>query len=85
MTDSPIKDNRIIHDITFATRFKNFLDWIPKEWIHSQPHYLEEFEYLKWIAEELLNWQMKTCEDKDEINYFKNLGYDLQRRTTDSK
>lgn len=71
--DNPIKENRIVNDYTFAVRFKQFLDWIPQDWWMSQPHYYEEFEYMKWIAESLLKYQSQTVCDKNEIEYLKRL------------
>lgn len=70
---NPIKDNRIVSDYTFAVRFKQFLKWIPKEWWMSQPHYYEEFEYMKWVAESLLKYQTQTACDEYEIKYLKGL------------
>ena len=71
--NNPIIDNRIINDRTFAIRFKQFLEWIPEEWWMSQPHYYEEYNYLKCISELLLEYQIKTVTDKEEINYLKRL------------
>lgn len=71
--ENPIKDNRLVSSYTFAVRFKHFLDWIPQNWVHSQPHYLEEFEYMQYVAEALLTHQLKTVTDENEIKYFKNL------------
>ena len=70
---NPIKDNRIISSKTFAIRFKQFLEWMPKEFVHSGPHILEEYEYLTDMANQLLNYQIQTASDKEEINYLKNL------------
>lgn len=70
---NPIKDNRIISSKTFAVRFKQFLEWVPKEFSHSGPHILEEYEYLTDVANQLLNYQIQTASDKEEINYLKNL------------
>ena len=70
---NPIKNNRIIDSYTFAVRFNQFLEWIPKEWWMSQPHYYEEFEYMKWVAESLLKYQIQTACDENEIKYFKGL------------
>lgn len=70
---NPIKENRIVSDYTFAVRFKQFLKWIPQEWWMSQPHYYEEFEYMKWVAESLLKYQTQTVCDEDEIKYLKKL------------
>ncbi len=71
--DSPIKDNRIVSDYTFAVRFKQFLDWIPKEWWMSQPHYYEEFEYMQNVADRLLKYQVETVTNENEIKYLKSL------------
>ena len=70
---NPIKDNRIVGGKTFAVRFKQFLEWIPKNWWMSQPHYYEEYEYMTHMAESLLNYQIQTAEDEEEINYLKRL------------
>lgn len=70
---NPIKENRIVSDYTFAVRFKQFLNWIPQEWWMSQPHYYEEFEYMKWVAESLLKYQTQTVCDENEIKYLKGL------------
>lgn len=70
---NPIKDNRIIFSKTFAVRFKQFLEWIPKEFYMSGPHILEEYEYMNDIAHRLLNYQIQTASDKEEIDYLKRL------------
>jgi hypothetical protein len=70
---NPIKDNRIVSNYTFAVRFKQFLEWIPKEWCMSQQHYYEEYEYMNIVADNLLNYQIQTVSDKNEIEYFKRL------------
>ena len=70
---NPIRNGRIVNDITFAVRFKQFLKWIPENWWMSQPHYFEEYEYMMMIAEELLEHQINTVTDENEIKYFKNL------------
>ena len=70
---NPIKDNRIIDSKTFAVRFKQFLDWIPKNFYMSGPHILEEYEYMQAISDQLLKYQIQTATDKSEINYLKNL------------
>ena len=70
---NPIKDNRIIDSKTFAVRFKQFLDWIPKEFYMSGPHILEEYEYMQIIADHLLKYQIRTATDEEEINYLKRL------------
>ena len=70
---NPIKDNRIIDSKTFAVRFKQFLDWIPKEFYMSGPHILEEYEYMQAISDSLLKYQIQTAIDKSEIDYLKRL------------
>jgi hypothetical protein len=70
---NPIKDDRIISSKTFAVRFKQFLEWIPKEFYMSGPHILEEYEYMNDIANRLLNYQIQTASDKEEIDYLKRL------------
>jgi hypothetical protein len=70
---NPIKDNRIVSSKTFAIRFKQFLDWIPKEFYMSGPHILEEYEYMQIIANDLLKYQIQTATDEEEINYLKRL------------
>jgi hypothetical protein len=70
---NPIKDNRIILSKTFAIRFKQFLEWVPAYWITSQPHYIEEFEFMDKVADYLLNYQIQTVTDEEEINYLKRL------------
>jgi len=70
---NPIKDNRIVSSKTFAIRFKQFLDWIPKNFYMSGPHILEEYEYMKMIADQLLKYQIQTVSNEEEINYLKRL------------
>ena len=70
---NPIVDNRIVDSKTFAVRFKQFLEWIPKDWWMSQPHYFEEYEYMINIANDLLKYQIHTATDEEEINYLKRL------------
>lgn len=66
---NPIKDNRIVNDCTFAIRFRQFLNWIPKEWWRSQPHYYEEYEYMQKVANRLVKYQIETVTDLDELKY----------------
>jgi len=70
---NPIKDNRIIDSKTFAVRFKQFLDWIPKNFYMSGPHILEEYEYMQVVSDQLLKYQIQTATDKSEIDYLKRL------------
>ena len=70
---NPIVDNRIVDSYTFAVRFKQFLDWITKEFYMSGPHILEEYEYMQMIADQLLKYQIQTVTKDSEINYLKRL------------
>lgn len=70
---NPIKDNRLISSETFAVRLKQFLEWIPEKWITSQLHYIEEYNYMLQIANQLLNYQIQTADNEEEINYLKRL------------
>lgn len=70
---NPIEDNRIINSRTFAIRFKQFLEWIPKEFYMSGPHILEEYEYMKYVADSLLKYQIQTATEDSEIEYLKRL------------
>jgi hypothetical protein len=70
---NPIVDNRIVDSYTFAVRFKQFLDWIPEEFYMSGPHILEEYEYMKYVADSLLKYQIQTVTKDSEINYLKQL------------
>ncbi len=70
---NPIKNNRIVSSKTFAIRFKQFLDWIPKEFYMSGPHILEEYEYMQIIANHLLKYQIQTATSEEERNYLKGL------------
>lgn len=70
---NPIKNNRIVDSKTFAVRFKQFLDWIPKDFYMSGPHILEEYEYMQAIANNLLKYQIQTATNENEIDYLKRL------------
>lgn len=74
---NPIINNRIVSSKTFAVRFKRFLEWIPEDWINSQPHYYEEYEYMKSVANQLLKYQIQTVTDKEEIDYLTRLSYEI--------
>lgn len=73
---SPIKDNRIVSDKTFAIRFRDFIKDVQ---VHD-PASDEEKEYLLNIANQLLKYQIQTVTDESEINYLKRLNlYDNNR------
>lgn len=73
---NPIVDNRIVNDISFATRFRSFLNGVTVNDLMSE----EELEYLKMVADDLLEWQKKTVTDPNEIQYFKNNGIKLGKQ-----
>ena len=66
---SPIKDNRIVSNETFAVRFRNFI----KDVQVNDPASDEEKEYLLNVANRLLKYQIQTATNKEEISYLKNL------------
>jgi hypothetical protein len=66
---SPIKNNRIISDKTFAVRFKSFIENTNVNDAISE----EEKEYLLNVANQLLQYQIQTTTDKEEIDYLKRL------------
>lgn len=67
--DNPIKDNRIVNDITFATRLRSFLDGV--EVCDAMGD--EELEYLKEVADKLVAYQCATCPEEEKW-YFENIG-----------
>ena len=66
---SPIKNNRIISNETFAVRFRNFIKDVHVNDACSE----EEKEYLLNVANNLLNYQIQTATDEKEISYLKRL------------
>ena len=62
---SPIKDNRIVNDTTFALRFKNFIQNVN---VCDQPSE-EEKDYLLMVADSLLRFQIETATDSKELAY----------------
>lgn len=66
----PIVDGRIVSNMTFALRFRNFLDGVQVADAASD----EELEMLKSVADSLLDWQLQTAEDQHEIDYLKRVG-----------
>jgi hypothetical protein len=63
--ENPIKDNRIVSDKTFATRFVAFLKDIQVSDAMSE----EELWYLQEVAGSLLFYQWFTATNKDETAY----------------
>jgi hypothetical protein len=66
---SPIKDNRIVSNETFAIRFRNFI----KDVQVNDPASDEEKEYLLNVANQLLKYQIQTVTKDTEIDYLKRL------------
>lgn len=66
----PIVNGRLVSNMTFALRFRNFLDGIQVADAASD----EELDMLKSVADSLLDWQLQTAEDQHEIDYLKRVG-----------
>ena len=67
---SPIEGGRLVSDYTFAVRLSNFLEGIRVCDACSE----DELRYFKNVAKDLLEWQIDTAKDPEEINYLKRLG-----------
>lgn len=67
--NNPIKNNRIVNDITFAIRFRNFI----RDTNVSDAMSEEEKEYLLRVAEDLLHYQIETAIDESELRYLENI------------
>lgn len=67
--NNPIKDNRIVSNITFAIRLRNFI----KETNVCDAMSEEEKEYLLRVAQQLLDYQIETATDESELKYLKNI------------
>lgn len=62
---NPIKDNRVIGDITFALRLLSFsTDVIPAGACSE-----DEKESMMSYATQLLKYQIETCSDENELDY----------------
>ena len=70
--ENPIKENRYVNDITFATRLKSFIEHTVKTYCAGDFLIDEEWEYLLNVANKLVNWQKENV-TKEDFNYFKNL------------
>ena len=70
--ENPIKENRYVNDITFATRLKHFIEYTGKTYGPRDFLVDEEWEYLLNVANKLVNWQKENM-TKEDFNYFKNL------------
>ena len=62
---NPIKNNRIVNDITFAIRLKNFMDEVNCCDCAGE----EEKDYLLMVADRLLRFQVGTVSDSKELAY----------------
>lgn len=73
----PIKDGRLVSDITFATRLKNFIKHVGKNYGPNDILIDEEWEYLYGVANKLHKLQRLTVypltDSNNEALYFKNL------------
>ena len=67
--ENPIKNNRIVNDITFAIRLRNFI----KRTNICDAISEEEKEYLLRISEDLLHYQIETATEDSELKYLKNI------------
>ena len=65
-----IKDNRIVCDFTFATRFLSFV----KDIKVNDACDSDEKESMIHYAKTLLQYQCRTATSKDEIDYLKRVG-----------
>ena len=69
---NPRKENRYVNDITFATRLKHFIEHTGKTYGASDFLIDEEWEYLLYVVNKLVNWQKENANEKD-LKYFENL------------
>lgn len=70
--ENPIKENRYVYDITFATRLKNFINHVGHKYGACDFLIDEEWEYLLEVANKLVTWQKDTMTEEDKW-YFDNL------------
>ena len=80
--DNPLKlcrgDNcRMVIDKTFAVRFRNFVDHCVKSYGAGDFIIDEEGEYMKYMADKILDYQIKTSDTAEENIYFKNLNINI--------
>lgn len=67
--ENPIKDARIVSDMTFAVRLRSFINKVDVCDLPGE----EEKEYLLNVANNLIDWQRLTVMDKSEKDYLKRL------------
>lgn len=65
--NSPIIDNRLVNDHTFALRLKLFLEGTETNDLPGE----EEKEYLLNVANKLIDWQKLTVLNNTEKEYLK--------------
>ena len=63
--ENPIKENRYVNDITFATRLKSFIEHTGKNYGSSDFLIDEEWEYLLSVATKLVNWQRENMTEEE--------------------
>lgn len=66
---NPIKNNRIVNDITFAIRLRDFIKQVEVCDAMSD----EEQQYLYRIANNLLQYQVETATKESELIYLNNI------------
>lgn len=67
--NNPIKDNRIVNDVTFAIRLRDFIYYTDICDAISE----EEKDYLLRIAQQLLDYQVETATNESELRYLENI------------
>ena len=76
--ENPIKQNRIVSDITFARRLKSHLSYTRAGCAAGE----DEIEYLHSVADKLLKYQLETCKEhqlEDEQKYHDNCEPQLKK------
>lgn len=66
---NPIKDNRIVNDMTFAVRLYHFL----RDTQVCDQMSDEEKEYLMYVAKNLYDYQVATATQDGEVDYLKRV------------
>lgn len=70
--ENPIKKNRYVNDITFATRLAAYIKYTGKKYGAGDFIIDEEWPYLLSVAEKLLAYQRATVTGEDQ-DYFDNI------------
>ncbi|MBO5005535.1 MAG: hypothetical protein J6D03_09965 [Clostridia bacterium] len=70
--ENPIKNNRYVNDITFATRLSSFIHYVGRKYGAMDFMIDEEWEYLLDVANKLVRYQRATVCGEDQ-DYFDNL------------